>query len=313
MTNGNGTRIGVVQSDDVEMGLSDAMGVLVARKWTILTIAVIVAAASVFSATRQPTMYSSRASVLVTSAANSTATAQQLLSTEKQLARSLPVAQIVARDLRLTESPEELRKNLSVSIPLETQLLEFHYSAATPEAATRINQGFVDAYLKYQAQLLAGLIASTRSIDVQLAGLQTQLVNAQARLSGARTPAQVSAATDDLNSLTAEISAIEQKRTTLLGAAPIASTISERAGPATQQKPPYKRAGILGFAAGLVLGSFVAYALELRARRRARRRRPPQAMESEPDVPPVVSAEFGNAAASSGWNAGHRPSGWGQP
>ena len=90
-------------------------------------------------------------------------------------ARSRPVAAIVVEDLKLRETPEELVDNLSVSIPLDTQLLEFSYTASTPEAAERLTQAFVDAHQKYQAQLLDGLVSSTRAVDgqIDLKGLQT--------------------------------------------------------------------------------------------------------------------------------------------
>jgi uncharacterized protein involved in exopolysaccharide biosynthesis len=269
---------------DVDLGLSDVFAVLIARKWTVLGVALLVTAASVFSASRQATTYSSKASVIVTSAAQTSIEALQLLATEKRLARSRPVAAIVVEDLNLSETPEELLDNLSVRIPLDTQLLEFSYTASTPEAAERLTQGFVDAHMKYQAELLDGLVASTRAIDSQIDGLREELENAQTRVANASTTEELTAATTEVNSLTAQISALEQKRTTLLTAAPVASTISEPATPAEQNSPPLVRAAVVGLLAGLVLGAFVAGLLELLSRRRSRNRGQP-AHPAELDTP----------------------------
>jgi len=288
---------------DVDLGLSEVFAVLIARKWTVLGVALLVTAASVFSASRQATTYSSKASVIVTSAAQTSVEAQQLLATEKRLARSRPVAAIVVEDLKLRETPEELVDNLSVSIPLDTQLLEFSYTASTPQAAERLTQAFVDAHQKYQAQLLDGLVTSTRAVDGQIDGLRAELENAQTKLANAATTEEVTTATTEVNSLTAQIAALEQKRTTLLTAAPVASTISEPASPAEQNSPPLVRAAVVGLVAGLVLGAFVAALLELLSRRRSRNRGQP-ALPAELDKPAgtiLPASEFPTAAREAGF------------
>ncbi len=67
---------------DVDLGLSDVFAVLIARKWTVLGVALLVTAASVFSASRQATTYSSKASVIVTSAAQTSIEDAELLATK---------------------------------------------------------------------------------------------------------------------------------------------------------------------------------------------------------------------------------------
>jgi len=229
-------------------------------------------AASILSAAQQKTTYSSDASVLLSSAAQTSVEAQQLLATEKELAASRSVAVIAVQDLRLTESPDRLLTGLSVSVPVSTQLLTFRYSAPDPAQAERLAQSFADAYLKYQSRLLDGLVASYRSLDQLADSLRSRLVVVQAAVASARDNAQKSAAMALVDSLTSQISLLQQQRTTLLTSALISSTIAERAAPASKNAPPLKRGAAVGLIAGLVLGAFVAFACEYALRGRRKRR-----------------------------------------
>ena len=143
---------------ELDLGFGDLFDVLLARKWTVIGIAIVVMAASIFSAARQETMYSSKASVLLASSTQSSVEAQQLLATQKQLADSRDVANIVLHDLHRTDSADHLLAGLSVSVPLNTQLIEFRYNVEEPCRGATGGAGFVEAYIKYQGQLLDGLV-----------------------------------------------------------------------------------------------------------------------------------------------------------
>ena len=67
----------------------------------------------------------------------------------------------MVQNLKLSQTPEELLKGLSVTVPIGTQILDFKYTAATPALAQQVAQGFIDAYLSYRAELLKGMLASS--------------------------------------------------------------------------------------------------------------------------------------------------------
>ncbi len=70
------------------------------------------------------------------------------MGTEREIAVSGTVAQSAAEELDLpTDAAEE---NLQVEVPVDTNVLEFSYSAATPEAALEGAQVFTRAYVDYR-------------------------------------------------------------------------------------------------------------------------------------------------------------------
>lgn len=259
----------------LDLGFGDLWDLLGRRKWIVFGLALVVTAASLYSASRQETTYTSEASVVVASSAETSVEAQQVLTTEKRLAGSRAVAAIVVRDLKLQDSVDDVLGRLSIGVPLNTQLIEFRYTAVRPQTAERLAQAFVQAYVRYQARILDGLVASYRSIDQLADALRLRLANAQASANQATDPAAVAAAEVEIDALTDQLARVERQRTTLLTSSLIASTIAERASPAVQNEPPLKRAGVAGLLAGLVLGSCVALAVDYssRGRREARRNR----------------------------------------
>ena len=98
------------------LSLREYLGVLKARKWTILvTTAAIVGAVLSFSFQQTP-LYQASARMLVRSVPTDSSGFLQIpnLETESEIVRSEPVASLVLRDLELGEAPTTLLAQLQV-------------------------------------------------------------------------------------------------------------------------------------------------------------------------------------------------------
>ena len=301
-----------VDDADIDIGVPDVFGVLAKRKWTVAVVALLVAAASFASASTQKITYTSEGSVLVATTAQTAAGAAPL-ATENQLAESRQVASLVAQNLKLTDTPEQLLTGLSVSVPLGTQILEFKYTAATPDLAEKVAQGFVDAYLGYRAQLLKGMLESSRAVSDQVDVLRRSLVVAQAAAARPRSSG-AAAASAQVDALTGQITALDQKLTTLLSSDNlVTSTTAQPAAPAVENRPAPVKQTIVGLMAGLVVGAFVAFAFEFLGRRRRERRKRERdtrvsAVRNEPHVLPAdrITPDFGEMPQVTGWGSAAR-------
>jgi uncharacterized protein involved in exopolysaccharide biosynthesis len=257
-----------VVSNDFELGVGDVVGVLRARAWLIIVVAVMVSAAAVLSAARQEPTYSSMGSVVVATTAQNSGQGTQLLATDKELARSRAVATLAAKQLRSKESVDDLRAKVSVSVPHGTHLLQFRATAATEGAAERLTDAFLSSYVRYKGQLLDDMVSATSAIDKRTDALRLRVADAEAAAADAPTPEARAAARDAIASLTSEINTLDQQRTRLLDSVPAAATIADNASPGKRDQPPLKRTAVVGFIAGLVLGAALAYVLEHFKKRR---------------------------------------------
>ena len=135
-----------------------AATVLWKRRWTIFVVTALVVAVAVVLSVRMTPVFASNASVLVESAPNQTVNNEPNMATEKQVATSTSVARIVMGKLHLTQSAQTLLQHLSVSVPVDTQILDISYSDPQPRIAQQRAQAFADAYISYRQQdLLAQL------------------------------------------------------------------------------------------------------------------------------------------------------------
>ncbi|HEX5567496.1 MAG TPA: lipopolysaccharide biosynthesis protein, partial [Streptomyces sp.] len=91
------------------------------------------------------------------------------MGTERQVAQSASVADRAAELLGEQDDPAELRRELRVSNPPETQILEFEYTADSPDRAARRVDAFVRAYLAHREA------TATRRINTTVAKLTDEL------------------------------------------------------------------------------------------------------------------------------------------
>jgi capsular exopolysaccharide synthesis family protein len=117
-------------------------------RWLILVTLVVVGAAALLSYSRTPT-YKSAADVLVQPRLFAAATAPQApdMGSEKEAAGSTVVLDIAARALGVPTS--SLAKGVSVSVPLNTNVLHISCTSAVPKQAQQCAEAVATAYVSY--------------------------------------------------------------------------------------------------------------------------------------------------------------------
>jgi succinoglycan biosynthesis transport protein ExoP len=261
------------EGEELDVGFPDVLAILGKRKWTIVIVTVLVAALSFAFAAKQKTTYTSEGTVLVATTAQATSSGAQALATEKQLARSDYVAGLVAKDQHLQLTNKQIVAKLSVTVPLDTQILDFKYTDDNATTAQHVAQSFIKNYLVYRAHLLKGMLASSAAVSDQAQALRADLADAQAQ--AARSPigsAAAATANARVNTLSDQITQLDQRLTTLLSSDNlVTSTSASNAAPALKNPPATSKSVAVGIIAGLVLGAFAALALEFVARKRRAR------------------------------------------
>jgi capsular exopolysaccharide synthesis family protein len=144
----------------------------------VLTI-LVVAATAIFSYRRTP-VYESSAWVIVNPIGSEPASQSGAgdainMSTQKEIARSLEVAELSAEALNTTASPLELLEKLEVGVRPNSSILVIRYSAATAAAAQKGADAFAAAYLSYRA----AQAEKTRDASIKDLTARIELLNAR--------------------------------------------------------------------------------------------------------------------------------------
>jgi Mrp family chromosome partitioning ATPase len=123
-------------------------GLLRRYAWLIVATTAVTLGVAAGVGSASPPTYTSSAQVVVHPQPTTGAPLQPQMGTERTIAESGAVAQLAAE--RLGTSPDQARSGLSVSVVLETTVLEIEYTAATAEAAADGARAFTNAYLDYR-------------------------------------------------------------------------------------------------------------------------------------------------------------------
>lgn len=235
------------------------------RKWTVLGITLLVTGVALAIAFTRPTRYSSESQVLVkpvsVSGGQSVAPEPLNMSTEKRLAESLAVAQIAADELSASDA-DKLHRALSVSVPTDTEVVVFRFTAATPEEAQTGAGAFADAYLEYRRdQVLEDLLGASKALQEQETALNTRLSDLNAQIAAETDPEQTVQLQNQANSLVGQIALLQQRLSdlTLTDNLRVGEQIEDPELPGAPSSPKPILAGILGLVIGLTLGSGVAF------------------------------------------------------
>lgn len=158
----------------------------VRRRWWIIALAGLLGLlAGVALYAQMPTRYVARAQVQVTPTgaeitpqqnAGSRTQGAVNLDTEAQLVTSTQVAVRAANALKQPGQGPKLVKNVSVTVPANTSILEISYAAPTAAAAQQGAQVFAQGYLDERASVAADTIsARVKGLTGQRDGLANQL------------------------------------------------------------------------------------------------------------------------------------------
>jgi succinoglycan biosynthesis transport protein ExoP len=232
------------------------------RKWTIVLVTAAVLGTALLLSFRQTPSYSSQATVLVQVPPGESAPDGPNMATEKRIASSAAVAELVQARLQLPEErPETLLRDLSVEVPVDTEILTFAYSAPVPEMAQQRAEMFAKAYLDYRQQRLGDdVLASQRSLQAQINSLNGRLAVLQKRAATQRSDVDKRVLEGQANLLYTQISNLYLKRAELVRAqqAPAGRILADAEVPSAPSRPDHLINGSLGLVLGLMLGLALA-------------------------------------------------------
>lgn len=169
------------QQGQPALQIGDYLATLRLRRWLVLAIAAVFTIGGVlYSLTLKPA-YVATSEVLLSAETDPTGVVTQEISpdTEAQVATSPDVA-VKAKALFDTDlSATELIKNLAITLPSDSFVLDFKFSAANPAEAQAGANAFADAYLAFKtSQFQEGIDAQIESYDLQLSQLSDDLTAA---------------------------------------------------------------------------------------------------------------------------------------
>ena len=283
--------------------LADYTGVLRRRGWLIVLVAVIGLLGSAGYYKLAHKVYTGSASVFVTATsgtanqvANARTTGTVNLDTEAQVVQSVAVAQAAAKLLHSPETPQQLIKRVTVTVPANSQVLTISCEARSAATAAKCAESFAKAYLNYSSS------SNITAVNGQISALQsriTGLESASARLSprSGQPAHQLTTAglrREELNSDGSQLRALNNQVALLIAqrANPSAGSIISNATPPQSATSPKALLVIpSGLLIGLLAGMILAYFVD----RRDRRIRGPRDL-TELSVPVLMSLPLNKPA-----------------
>jgi capsular polysaccharide biosynthesis protein len=227
---------------------------------TIAAVAAVATIAAILASFAQSPRFTSSASVVLETGDGSVPTAKVNMATEKQVASSTTVADAVIRRLGLGGTPEDLLSNLSLNVPVDTEVLVFSFTWTDAREAQHRAQAFVDAYLALRRrQLLESVAASNDLIDERIHALKEQLQTLTTKLSSEPDLSKRSALQVSANAILSQISIQEQRLAS--GAGGLSTSGRQLAAASLPTSPSMPRPvvnALLGLFVGLVLGALAA-------------------------------------------------------
>lgn len=264
------------------------------RRWRLIALVALlaVAVAVVWSARRTP-IYQATASVLVSPAATPTgdgAPGQALsMRDERQVARSLPVARIVAERFHTSATPEQLLRHVSVQVPQGSRILRITYADPVATTAKTGADAFAAAYLAHRKDAVTEDARSlVANLGREIANLTTKKQEQEAILApdSQATAAERDAALTLRESYGQKIADLERQRQGLEGANVDPGSVIQ---PARLPGRPIRDlvvTGGLGLAVGLLVGTMAAFVVD-RTDRRLRGRDDLAALLDRPVLTPI--------------------------
>ena len=157
--------------------LREYLGVIRARKWTILLTVLLVLGLALAYSYRQEPVYRAQARLLLKPIPSTGYFPSVSLETESQLLRSDLVAERAAKILD-REDPSSLLGGVSVSPVPESQVLEVFYSSTEPQEAASAANAFAEGFIEYQE------LQANQTIENQVKDLEEQLSDLETELNG---------------------------------------------------------------------------------------------------------------------------------
>ena len=257
------------------MELRDYLGVMWARKWTIIQSVVIVTLVALVVSLLQTPTYNGEAKILVsekdtgaallgTALSDFSRQPERGLATEVELMQLRPLAEGVVRKLGLQESPDQLLTRVKVSAVGQTDLVTVDVTDADPQRAADIANAMAQAYVDASKQAKRESIdAAANEVQLRLDQAQKQILDLGQKIQASgksdQLGAELSIATDLYSTLAEKLETLRVNEQLEVGngrvvAAAVVNT--------DKVAPKPVRNGLLGIAVGLVFGVSMAFLLE---------------------------------------------------
>lgn len=250
-----------------QLPLKQYLAILWKNLWIILAVSIVTVSAAVYQTSQQAPTYTSEAQILVqpvSSALDGGNENQVNMATEIELARSERTAAIALESIGRTTPVGSLLSGLTVSNIPDTEILEFSYTAASPEAAYKGALALSEGYLQLRRdQAIDSLTASATSIRERLDDAQAELnrVNEQFLAASAdENEARVDLLRPRVDALSGQVALLQQQLAAL--GAPNMLDVGQVIQPATAafaSTPNPARNGLIALLVGLLLGTGIAF------------------------------------------------------
>ena len=259
----------------------DYTGVLRRRWWVVAACAVAGLVAAAAYTVVAPKTYTASATVFVKTTGadvgdgitgNRTSGALVNLDTEAQLVTSGTVAAIAGRSMHSSLTPYELGKQVTVTVPPNSQVLSIACDAPTGQGAATCANAFAAAYLQNRSATAASVLSAqiktlagkVSTLEKAMAKLNTA-ISGLAKNSATRLTDQASLAGDRI-----QAKALNAQITTLTGLAANVNggrVITAATPPGKPSSPAKSLVLPSGLVAGLVIGLVVAFVWDRRDKR----------------------------------------------
>jgi capsular exopolysaccharide synthesis family protein len=262
------------------LDLSDYWRMVRVRKWTVLICAVAMAGLLSVYVLIKPSEYTSQVTVQVNplvSLVSTTlpgGTSTQLapnMVNEVAVVKSLTLASTVQQALNLTQTPQQLVKQVAATPGRDSDVMVISATAKNPAAAAAIASAYQKAYFdQRQALVLAGATPTLKLYQGTLASQQKDLKAATAELLNTLDPNRQFILHQQILADEAAIADTKTKLLTLTGtvnSAVPATLLQSATAPSSPNGPALPLAIAIGLVLGAIIGAGLAIALGLRANR----------------------------------------------
>lgn len=259
------------------LDLSDYWNMVRARKWTVIVAAVVVASLCAAYVLLKPKSYYAQAKIVVTplidvainpvpgSTANAIAPD---MPTEAEVVKSIDIATKVKEALGLSQSPEQIVKQISVAVVRDTTVMTIGYTSPNPQTAADVANKIASQYLSQRHDAVAAQV-SQAIIPLQgaLDDAQSRFNETQKKIYATSNPATLASLKQEAASLSATIDALNTKILDLQSQSSVAqggTPVQNAVTPVNPVGPNLPLAIALGIVVGAILGAGVAVAQGLR-------------------------------------------------
>ena len=255
--------------EDTAVPLREYLAILRLRKWSIIGITALVVASAMFFSFQQTPVYESTAKVLVKPVTVTTTTGAPALppnlETERELAASAAVAEVVAENLNLPDEPEVLLEDLTVEVATNTEILEIRYAHPDPLEAQRRAQAFARGYIEFRRdQALDDLLAASQSVQQRIRALNERLAEVNAELERTTDPSKQTSLEAEQATLISQIAVLQGELSDLSPAENlrVGQIVAPADLPSSPASPNYLLNAALALFVGLALGVGFAFLRE---------------------------------------------------